>query len=238
METKNLKYGLQKMTLLDFPGKVACTVFSCGCNFRCPFCHNAGLVLPDTDRSMLMDQTEILAFLRKRQGLLDGVCLTGGEPLLFEENLAFLREIKALGYAVKLDTNGAFPERLKQAVTDGLADYVAMDIKNAPDSYAETAGLRVDMERIRESVDFLRSGAVPYEFRTTVVLPYHTEERMESIGKWIVGTEKYFLQQYKAENVDLLGDPATMRPAEKAQLETFLAIVRKYVPGAELRGIE
>lgn len=238
METKNLKYGLQKMTLLDFPGRVACTVFSCGCNFRCPFCHNAGLVLPDADRSMLMDQTEILAFLRKRQGLLDGVCLTGGEPLLFEENLAFLREIKALGYAVKLDTNGAFPERLKQAVTDGLADYVAMDIKNAPDSYAETAGLRVDMERIRESVDFLLSGAVPYEFRTTVVLPYHTEERMESIGKWIAGTEKYFLQQYKDENVDLLGDPATMRPAEKAQLETFLAIVRKYVPGAELRGIE
>ena len=238
METKNLKYGLQKMTLLDFPGRVACTVFSSGCNFRCPFCHNAGLVLPDADRSMLMDQTEILAFLRKRQGLLDGVCLTGGEPLLFEENLAFLREIKALGYAVKLDTNGAFPERLKQAVTDGLADYVAMDIKNAPDSYAETAGLRVDMERIRESVDFLRSGAVPYEFRTTVVLPYHTEERMEAIGKWIAGTEKYFLQQYKDENVDLLGDPATMRPAEKAQLETFLAIVRKYVPGAELRGIE
>ena len=238
METKNLKYGLQKMTLLDFPGRVACTVFSSGCNFRCPFCHNAGLVLPDADRSMLMDQTEILAFLRKRQGLLDGVCLTGGEPLLFEENLAFLREIKALGYAVKLDTNGAFPERLKQAVAEGLADYVAMDIKNAPDAYAETAGLRVDMERIRESVDFLRSGAVPYEFRTTVVLPYHTEERMESIGKWIVGTEKYFLQQYKDENVDLLGDPATMRPAEKAQLETFLAIVRKYVPGAELRGIE
>lgn len=238
METKNLKYGLQKMTLLDFPGKVACTVFSSGCNFRCPFCHNAGLVLPDADRSMLMDQAEILAFLRKRQGLLDGVCLTGGEPLLFEENLAFMREIKALGYAVKLDTNGAFPERLKQAVTEGLADYVAMDIKNAPEAYAETAGLRVDMERIRESVDFLLSGAVPYEFRTTVVLPYHTEERMETIGKWIAGTEKYFIQQYKGENVDLLGDPATMHPAEKAQLEMFLAIVRKYVPGAELRGIE
>lgn len=238
METKNLKYGLQKMTLLDFPGKVACTVFSCGCNFRCPFCHNAGLVLPDADRSMLMDQAEILAFLRKRQGLLDGVCLTGGEPLLFEENLAFMREIKALGYAVKLDTNGAFPERLKQAVAEGLADYVAMDIKNAPDAYAETAGLRVDQERIGESVDFLLSGAVPYEFRTTVVLPYHTDERMEAIGKWIAGTEKYFLQQYKDENVDLLGDPATMRPADKAQMEIFLAIIRKYVPGAELRGIE
>lgn len=238
METKNLKYGLQKMTLLDFPGKVACTVFSSGCNFRCPFCHNAGLVLPDADRSMLMDQAEILAFLRKRQGLLDGVCLTGGEPLLFEENLAFMREIKALGYAVKLDTNGAFPERLKQAVAEGLADYVAMDIKNAPDAYAETAGLRVDQERIGESVDFLLSGAVPYEFRTTVVLPYHTDERMEAIGKWIAGTEKYFLQQYKDENVDLLGDPATMRPANKAQMEIFLAIIRKYVPGAELRGIE
>ena len=193
METEKLKYGLQKMTLLDFPGRVACTVFSSGCNFRCPFCHNAGLVLPEADRSMLLDQAEVLAFLRKRQGLLDGVCLTGGEPLLFEENLDFMREIKALGYAVKLDTNGAFPERLKQAVAEGLADYVAMDIKNAPEAYAETAGLRVDPEKIRASVAFLLSGAVPYEFRTTVVLPFHTAERMEEIGQWIAGAEKYFL---------------------------------------------
>ena len=238
METKKLKYGLQKMTLLDFPGRVACTVFSSGCNFRCPFCHNAGLVLPETDRSMLLDQAEVLAFLRKRQGLLDGVCLTGGEPLLFEENLDFMREIKALGYAVKLDTNGAFPERLKQAVAEGLADYVAMDIKNAPEAYAETAGLRVDPEKIRASVAFLLSGAVPYEFRTTVVLPFHTAERMDAIGQWIAGAEKYFLQQYKDRDVDLLGDPATMQSAEKAQLEEFLAIVRKYVPAAELRGID
>ncbi len=226
------------MTLLDFPGRVACTVFSSGCNFRCPFCHNAGLVLPEADRSMLMDQAEILAFLRKRQGLLEGVCLTGGEPLLFEENLDFMREIKALGYAVKLDTNGAFPERLKKAVAEGLADYVAMDIKNAQEAYAETAGLRVDIEKIQTSVDFLLSSAVPYEFRTTAVLPFHTAERMESIGQWIAGAEKYFLQQYKDRNVDLLGDPAAMCPAEKVRLEEFLAIVRKYVPAAELRGID
>lgn len=238
MENKKLRYGLQKMTLLDFPGKVACTVFSSGCNFRCPFCHNAGLVLPEADRSMLLDQAEILSFLRKRQGLLDGVCLTGGEPLLFEENLDFMREIKALGYAVKLDTNGAFPERLKRAAAESLVDYVAMDIKNAPDAYAETAGLRVDLDAIRASVDFLLSGAVPFEFRTTVVLPFHTEERMEAIGHWIAGAEKYFLQQYKDENVDLLGDPATMKAADKTQMEAFLAIVRKYVPNAALRGIE
>lgn len=238
METKKRSYGLQKMTLLDFPGKVACTVFSSGCNFRCPFCHNAGLVLPEADRSMLQDQAEILAFLRKRQGLLDGVCLTGGEPLLFEENLDFMRAIKDLGYAVKLDTNGAFPERLKRAVAEGLTDYVAMDIKNAPDAYGITAGLRVDLEAVRSSVDFLLSGAVPFEFRTTVVLPFHTKERMEEIGRWIAGAEKYFLQQYKDENVDLLGDPASMKAAEKAQMEEFLVAVRKYIPNAELRGIE
>ena len=123
-------------------------------------------------------------------------------------------------------------------MAEGLADYVAMDIKNAPEAYAETAGLRVDPEKIRASVAFLLSGAVPYEFRTTVVLPFHTAERMDAIGQWIAGAEKYFLQQYKDRDVDLLGDPATMQPAEKAQLEEFLAIVRKYVPAAELRGID
>ena len=226
------------MTLLDFPGRVACTVFSRGCNFRCPFCHNAGLVLPESDTSMFLEKEEILAFLKKRQGLLEGICLTGGEPLLLEENLELLRAIKALGYAVKLDTNGAFPERLKRVLAEDLADYVAMDIKNAPAAYAETIGTGVDLEKIRTSVDLLKSGTIPFEFRTTVVLPFHTEERMEEIGRWIAGAEKYFLQQFKTGDVELLGDSATMESATKEQLERFLAIVRKYVPGTELRGID
>ena len=229
--------GLNKTTLLDYPGRVAATIFTGGCNFRCPFCHNGDLVLKPSSLEMISEE-EVLSFLQKRKNVLKGVCITGGEPTLQADLPDFICKIKEIGYQVKLDTNGYAPEVLKTLLNDELLDYVAMDIKNAPEAYAETAGLRVDMERIRESVDFLLSGAVPYEFRTTVVLPYHTDERMEAIGKWIAGTEKYFLQQYKDENVDLLGDPATMRPADKAQMEIFLAIVRKYVPGAELRGIE
>ena len=237
METKNLKYGLQKMTLLDFPGRVACTVFSSGCNFRCPFCHNAGLVLPEADRSMLLDQAEVLAFLRKRQGLLDGVCLTGGEPLLFEENLDFMREIKALGYAVKLDTNGAFPERLKQAVAEGLADYVAMDIKNAPEAYAETAGLRVDPEKIRASVAFLLSGAVPYEFRTTVVAGIHTKEDIIEAAR-LVGDSPYFLQSF-VDSGDLIGGgEGNLGAFSPDEMHALCEAARSFAPLCQVRGVD
>ena len=160
--------GLQKMTLLDYPGRVACTVFLGGCDLRCPFCHNGGLVLGPMPAGL--DSEELLAFLRKRRGLLDGVCVTGGEPLLRPGLPGLLREIRALGYSVKLDTNGSHPQRLRAVVEAGLADYVAMDVKNSPGRYAETAGVPgLDLRPIRESVAFLLEGTVDYEFRTTVV---------------------------------------------------------------------
>ena len=162
--------GLQKMTLLDYPGRVACTVFTGGCNFRCPFCHNASLVIPEALRAADGGVEAILAFLKKRQGLLDGVAITGGEPLLHADMADFLRQIRALGYQIKLDTNGSFPERLISLVEEGLIDRVAMDIKNAPGLYAETAGFPLlDIAPIERSKNYLLEGHVEYEFRTTVV---------------------------------------------------------------------
>ena len=175
--------GLQKMTLLDYPGKVACTVFLQGCNFRCPFCHNSGL-LGASDQPMLPEE-ELLAFLRKRQGLLDGVCITGGEPTLHTKFPELLRKIRQLGYAIKLDTNGYRPDVLKSLAGEGLLDYVAMDIKNCPARYSETAGVpNLNMEKLEESIRFLIEGSLDYEFRTTVAEELHTPEDFQRMGQW------------------------------------------------------
>ena len=188
--------GLQKLTLLDYPEKVACTVFTAGCNFRCPFCHNASLVV-DIPKESEITEEAFFSFLKKRQGVLDGVCVTGGEPLLQTGIEDFIRKIKELGYAVKLDTNGSFPEKLKYLVEEKLIDYVAMDIKNSLDAYEVTAGTDGHFLRaIEESVAFLKEGHVPYEFRTTVTKDFHMRENFEKIGQWIQGAEKYFLQKY------------------------------------------
>ena len=186
--------GFQKLTLLDFPEKVACIVFTAGCNFRCPFCHNASLVT-HIDNSAAITEEEILEYLRKRKGLLDGVCITGGEPLLHKDIEDFIAKIKQEGFAVKLDTNGSFPERLISLVEKGLVDYVAMDIKNSKEKYSETAGVdNLEIENIEKSIDFLLKGKVPYEFRTTVVDGLHTTQDIVSIAQRIKGAKKYFLQ--------------------------------------------
>ncbi len=225
-------HGLQKMTLLDFPGAVACTVFLGGCDFRCPYCHNAELL--DPNFPPLMDETELLAFLKKRQGLLDGVCITGGEPLLRQELPTLLGEIRALGYKIKLDTNGAHPAQLRRILDAGLADYVAMDIKNSPERYAETIGrAQFDVAPIRESVRLLMAGDADYEFRTTVVAELHGEEDIRAIGRWIAGARRYFLQPFTdRETVPLAG----LSAPTQAQLDRFLAIAREFVPETQLRG--
>ena len=225
-------HGLQKMTLLDFPGAVACTVFLGGCDFRCPYCHNAELL--DPNFPPLMDETELLAFLKKRQGLLDGVCITGGEPLLRQELPTLLGEIRALGYKIKLDTNGAHPAQLRRILDAGLADYVAMDIKNSPERYAETSGrAQFDVAPIRESVRLLMAGDTDYEFRTTVVAELHGEEDIRAIGRWIAGARRYFLQPFTdRETVPLAG----LSAPTQAQLDRFLAIAREFVPETQLRG--
>lgn len=226
--------GLQKLTLLDFPGKTACTVFTAGCNLRCPFCHNAALVT-HVDPDAYMEEDEFFAFLKKRKGLLDGVAITGGEPTLEPDLLDFMRRVRDQGFGVKLDTNGTRPDVLRRVLDEGLADLVAMDIKNSPQKYALTAGVgNFPMERVNESISLLMSGSTPFEFRTTVVDGLHDPEDLAAIGRWIAGEEPYFLQNFK-DSGDLI-DPS-MRGKTPEQMAECLAAVKPYLPNAELRGI-
>lgn len=187
--------GIQKLTLLDYPGKTACTIFCYGCNFLCPFCHNALLVTEKADS--FISEEEILAFLKKRQGVLDGVCVTGGEPTLQKDIKDFLGKIKALGYSVKLDTNGYKPELLKEIIAEGLCDYVAMDIKNTPQKYDLTVGREIDTDKILQSIAILKEGKVPCEFRTTVVKDFHSVEDIKEIAQLLKGDIPWYLQQFK-----------------------------------------
>ena len=225
--------GLQKLTLLDYPGKTACTIFLSGCNFRCPFCHNTPLLTADAADGM--DEEELLAFLKKRQGLLDGVAVTGGEPLLRPELPALLEKIKALGYAVKLDTNGAFPERLEAVVRAGLADYVAMDVKNSPARYAETAGVPgLALTPIFRSVSFLLRGTVDYEFRTTAVAEFHDDASFLSLADWLAGARRYFIQCFEPRETVL---QAALHAPSPAQLHHWAELVRPKISDVFLRGI-
>ena len=225
--------GLQKMTLLDYPGRVACTVFLGGCDLRCPFCHNGGLVLEAAPPQL--DSGELLAFLKKRVGLLDGVCITGGEPLLRPGLAGLLAQIKELGYPVKLDTNGSHPERLRSLVEAGLIDYAAMDVKNSPQRYGETAGLPgLELTPFRESVSYLLQGTVDYEFRTTVVREFHDADSFRAIGPWIAGAKRYFLQSFVDRDSVI---QAGLHPWDKSALEHFAELVRPYVQQVEVRGV-
>lgn len=230
--------GLQKTTLLDYPGHVAATIFLGGCNFRCPFCHNSGILsLSEITPEELLDEAEVLAFLKKRSGILEGVCITGGEPTLQPGLKEFISKIKQIGLKVKLDTNGYKPDVLKELCEAGLIDMVAMDIKNAPGRYAETAGIpEFHMERIQESVEYLKTQQkIPYEFRTTVVREFHTEKDIRAIGEWLAGESAYFLQAYKDSSEVL---QSGLSGYEKDELHALLAIAREYLPGAGLRGVD
>ena len=229
--------GLQKLTLLDFPGTVACTVFTAGCNFRCPFCHNAALVLPERIEGDPNGVETVLRFLKTRQGILEGVAITGGEPLLHGDMADFLREIRALGYRIKLDTNGSFPERLESLIAEGLVDRVAMDVKNDPARYADTVGLRaLDLGAVERSRDILMRGTVDYEFRTTVVKGLHTRESLLEAARWIAGVKEYYLQQYK-DSGDLL-DPRGLGPYSNQEMHTLRDAVAEILPCVQLRGVD
>ena len=224
--------GFQKVTLLDFPGRVACTVFLGGCNLRCPFCHNAGLVR--TPNAEADAYGEVMDYLQKRKGILQGVCITGGEPLLHPDLPELLHEIKSMGYAVKLDTNGYRPVVLKSLVDAGLVDYVAMDVKNSLACYGETVGIRsFDTAPIEESIDYLMEGHIPFEFRTTLVRGLHTPESIRAMGQRTAGQERFFLQSFKDSGDLICGGLGGFTPEETAHL---LAILCEYVPNAQIRG--
>lgn len=231
----NIK-GLQKLTLLDYPGKVACTVFSGGCNFRCPFCHNAMLVTADDIYEASINEDDFFSFLKKRQGILDGVCLTGGEPLMDPDVYNFMKKIKSLSYSLKLDTNGSFPERLKEAIGEGLVDYVAMDIKASPEKYHIAVGKEnYDISKVEKSVDILLNGSVPYEFRTTLVNGIHEPTDFEKIGQFIKGAQSYYLQKF-VDSGNLISPGMTGIEIEIAK--KCLETVRSYVFNVSLRGYE
>lgn len=223
--------GLQKVTLLDYPGNIACTVFLGGCNFRCPFCHNGSLVLPERMGETL-SREDFLAFLDSRRGRLRGVCVSGGEPTLQPDLPELLSEIKSRGFLVKLDTNGTNPEMLFGLINDGLVDYVAMDIKNSPEKYAQTAGVDFELDTVRQSAQLLMQGRVDFEFRTTLMRELHTAEDIRAIGQWLAGGEKFYLQTYREEGDLIVGG---FTPFKKEETEQLLRALREFIPNAEIR---
>ena len=225
--------GLQKTTLLDYPGYVACTVFAHGCNLRCPFCHNAGLVVRKPENIISMQELE--GFLNKRRGILDGVCLTGGEPLMQKDVIDFLRFLKSFGYKVKLDTNGFYPERLSEAIENELVDYIAMDIKSSRENYAKAVGIpNIDISPVEESVKLIMNSGLDYEFRTTAVKGLHIVDDFEKIGAWLSGAKKYFIQQF-IDSGDIISEG--LNAFSKEETEKLLAAVRKGIETAEIRGM-
>ncbi len=226
--------GFQKLTLLDYPGKVACTLFTKGCNFRCPFCHNTLLVEGNNDDAF--EEEEVIFYLKKRQGILEGVCISGGEPLMQPQLKEFIRKVKELGYSVKLDTNGSYPEQLKGLVREGLVDYVAMDVKNSFEKYGATAGVPcMDLSKVKDSIDFLLEGTVDYEFRTTVAEGLHTVEDIKVLTQHIVGAKKYFLQNF-LDSGNILGKEKNLAPVPENTLAAMLEAALVNIPDAKIRG--
>lgn len=235
-------HGFQKTTLLDYPGHIAATVFTGGCNFRCPFCQNGSLVLEPEGQPLIPDE-EVLEHLKKRRNILEGVCITGGEPTLETDLREFILQCRELGYLVKLDTNGYRPEALGKFLREGLLDYVAMDIKASPENYSRATGCsECDMERIQESIRLLRTGGIPFEFRTTVVKGIHSVEEFEEIGRLLAGSPIYYLQAYR-ESGDILGlggdaPRRQMAAFTRQEMEQMADLAGKYIDKVELRGVE
>lgn len=228
-------YGFNKTTLLDYPEHLAATVFTGGCNFRCPFCHNAELVLNPEAQSAISEE-EVLSYLHKRRGILQGVCITGGEPTLQPDLPEFISQIKKMGYLVKLDTNGYRPTVLWRLLEEHLLDYVAMDVKAFRENYFHAAGVpKLDLSRIEESIAILKSCGIPCEFRTTVVKGIHRKEEFAAIGRWLAGCEVYYLQSFR-EDENVMKEGFSAFSAE--EMEEMADMARKYIDKVILRGVE
>lgn len=254
-------HGLNKLTLLDYPGLMACLIFTGACNYRCPFCHNASLVL-DPNSQPAISAEEIFTFLQSRKGILEGVCITGGEPTLQADLPDFIRKIKAMGFRVKLDTNGSRPGILKALLDENLLDYVAMDIKNAPSKYLSTIGLpktqnsiasaedtdtsakdalcgfdNLITDSVRQSAELLMQSDIPYEFRTTVVKELHSKDDLITIGKWLNGARAYYLQAFRDSETLVGAGLGDFHAYEPEQMRTFCDMLKPYFKTVETRGI-
>lgn len=228
-------HGLNKTTLLDYPGHLAATIFTGGCNFRCPFCHNKTLVLSPHSQPLLSEDS-ILDFLKKRQYILQGVCITGGEPTLQTDLFSFLQKIKELGYLIKLDTNGYQPSVIKNLASEGLLDYIAMDIKSSIEGYHKIANIpSFDINPILESVEYIMNSNINYEFRTTIVKELHSFETITSIGNWIKGCNSYYLQNFQESDQVL---SKGFHSHDKETLDAFIIELQAYIPKVALRGLD
>lgn len=228
-------YGMEKLSLVDYDGFVSATVFTGTCNFRCGFCHNAALVLDSANLDELPEK-EVFDYLKKRKGILEGVCITGGEPTLQKDLPEFCEKIKKLGYSVKVDTNGTNPNVVKLLAENGLADYFAMDIKNDRENYAKIIGFdKYDTSAVEKSVEFFLAGGADYEFRTTLISEYHHAENMAKISEWIRGAEKYFLQRFKSGDYCI---SQSLSPVETEQAKSFAEIIKPFVKNVKLRGYD
>jgi len=226
-------HGIVKSTVLDYPGLMACTLFTGGCNFRCPFCQNASLVLNPLSEPTL-DPDEIEDFLIHRVGLLDGVCITGGEPLLQADITEFVAHVKSLGFQVKIDTNGSFPEKLEELIRGGCVDYIAMDIKSSPEGYAQASGLQsFDMTPLYKSVNLIKESGIDHEFRTTLVKELHSEKDIIAIGKWLGKDQKYFLQTFLDKGMNI---KSGLHGFSKKEEENFQKILNSYIDSVSIRG--
>lgn len=226
--------GLQKTTLIDYPGHIACTVFTYPCNFRCHYCHNPELAIAELEEGTAISESEFFKFLSSRKKLLEGVCITGGEPTLHHDLLAFIKKIKKLGFKVKLDTNGSNPDTLDKLIKNKLLDYVAMDIKNAYNYYADTVNSEVDLEKISESIKMLLAGNIDYELRTTVVPGLHNNERMEAMGEWISGARLYVIQNFR-KGKTLNPDYQDKESFTDEEIDAFKKIMEKHVEKVQIR---
>jgi pyruvate formate lyase activating enzyme len=223
--------GIEKLSLVDYPGYCCAVIFTGGCNFLCPFCHNSGLV---EGNYQTLDNDEIMAFLKKRFGMLEAVVISGGEPTLQHDLIDFIREIKAIGYKVKLDTNGTNPKTLKKIVDEGLVDYVAMDIKNAFELYPQITGKpEIDIHKIRESVEILKSGGVDYEFRTTLVKQYHDKDAIRCMAQDIAGAKRVYLQHF-VDNDNCIS--AGLNDVSKVEAEEYKSMLSDSIGEVLLRG--
>lgn len=239
-------HGLNKLTLLDYPGHMACLIFTGACNYRCPFCHNASLVLNPNSQPAISEE-EIFAFLQSRKGILEGVCISGGEPTLQADLPEFIRKIRAMGFHVKLDTNGSRPGILKALLDEGLLDYVSMDIKNAPAKYLTTIGIPAEpqtpadnliTDSVRQSAELLIQSGIPYEFRTTVVKELHSKEDLLTIGNWLNGAKAYYLQSFRDSETLVGAAPGQFHAYEPEQMRAFRDMLKPYFETVELRGID
>lgn len=228
-------HGFNKTTLLDYPKHLAATIFLGGCNMRCPFCHNASLVMSATSQPTIPEE-EVISYLEKRKNILEGVCITGGEPTLYPELPDLICKIKKLGYQIKLDTNGTNPKMLASLLSEGILDYIAIDIKNSKEKYPLTTGIHsISLEPILESVTLVKASSIDYEFRTTIIKEYHTAQDMLSIGNWLSGAKAYYLQSYK-DSGDIISPG--LHSHTKATLEEYVTLLSPLISYVSIRGVD